>query len=90
MDELKEPTQKPNLLDSFRRSSYFGIVIFAIFVIAISIYVGDILFGERSLDVMLNLETQRDALINQIDTLKKENANLQKQYFELLGLEPGK
>jgi len=51
--------------------------------------VGNIIFGKRSLDVMLSLQEQKTQLERDVETLKKQNAQLQKAYFELKELEPG-
>ena len=58
-------------------------------MICFGIYVGNIIFGKRSLDVMLSLQEQKTQLERDVETLKKQNAQLQKAYFELKELEPG-
>ncbi|MDO4674935.1 hypothetical protein [Campylobacter sp.] len=45
-------------------------------------------FGQYSLDTMLSLEANKDALTKQILQLKEQNAKAQKDYFELKGLYP--
>ncbi|WP_456451207.1 septum formation initiator [Hydrogenimonas sp.] len=57
-------------------------------VIALGIYAGVLLFGPNSLTVLLGLEEQRAAYERHIEILKKKNAALQKEYFELKQLEP--
>ena len=57
-------------------------------VIAFGIYTGNMLFGKRSLDVMLSLQEQREQIASDVEELKKRNARLQKKYFELKELEP--
>lgn len=59
-----------------------------ILVIIFGVYVGNMLFGKSSLDVLLNLQTQKEYLQKSVIDLKKENARLQKQYFELRQLDP--
>lgn len=59
-----------------------------ILVIYAGWYIGNILFGARSLDVMLDLHAQKERLSNQVARLQEENAALQKEYFELRGLDP--
>lgn len=59
-----------------------------LFVIYAGWYIGNILFGARSLDVMLDLHNQKDKLSTQVEELQEENAALQKEYFELIGLDP--
>lgn len=45
-----------------------------------------LLFGERSVLVLFSLREQRGYLQNQIERYKKENANLQRDYFKTLGV----
>ncbi len=71
---------------------YFGLswaklFIAFILVVFLGIYIGILLFGENSLEVLFELEEYEDYLINETDRLKLENANLQKEYFELKGLQ---
>ena len=70
----------------FRLFLRFTLIAFC--VICFGIYVGNIIFGKRSLDVMLSLQDQRARLQEDIETLKAQNAQLQKAYFELKELEP--
>ena len=71
----------------FRLFLRFALIAFC--VICFGIYVGNIIFGKRSLDVMLSLQEQKTQLERDVETLKKQNAQLQKAYFELKELEPG-
>ncbi|WP_201352351.1 septum formation initiator [Hydrogenimonas urashimensis] len=57
-------------------------------VVGLGIYAGVLLFGPNSLTVLLGLEEQRTTYEHHIRLLKKENAALQKEYFELKQLEP--
>ena len=53
-----------------------------------SYYVTNVLFGDNSLQVYNSLEYRKEYLENEILRLQKENAYLQKEYFELKNLEP--
>jgi cell division protein FtsB len=53
------------------------------FVILIGIYIGVILYGKNSVNVLLRLQTYETFLKQDIQRLKDENAELQKEYFEL-------
>jgi len=44
--------------------------------------------GKSSLDVLLNLQTDKETLSNKVMELKNKNAVLQKEYFELKDLDP--
>jgi len=57
-------------------------------VILLGIYVGNVLFGKSSLEVLWSLKTDKERLELRIDELKKENADLQKKLFELQQLDP--
>ncbi len=57
-------------------------------VIFSGIYIGIILFGESSLEVLLNLDEYERFLQEEIIKLKAENAGLQKELFELNELDP--
>jgi hypothetical protein len=63
----------------------FLIALFA--VLGLGIYIGILLFGDNSLEILLGLEEYESYLHEQIETLKSDNAQLQKEYFELKELE---
>ena len=56
----------------------------------LAVYLNILLFGDNSLEVLLQLEEYEDYLQNEINGYKSENAALQKEYFELKELEPEK
>ena len=56
-------------------------------VLGLGIYIGVLLFGDNSLEILLGLEEYETYLQEQIETLKSDNAKLQKEYFELKELE---
>ncbi len=91
MNEILDELPTPEPAKAGRRSSYVGAVIFAfaaLVVVASGVYIGNTLFGSRSLDVMLDLYAQRDRLGKDVRGLQEQNAALQKEYFELIGLDP--
>jgi len=57
-------------------------------VVGFGIYVGNLLFGKNSLEVLLNLQEKKTVFKQEIRKYKNQNAALQKDYFELLELEP--
>ena len=68
---------------------FFVIVIISVIItIFLSYHVANILFGDNSLKVYNSLKHKKDYLQNEIKRLQKENAYLQKEYFELKNLEP--
>ncbi len=66
---------------------YLKAVALITIVILFGIYIGNLLFGDNSLEMLLNLQQTRDKLQIQTESLKKENAKLQKEYFELKQLQ---
>ena len=53
------------------------------FVLFAGMYIGSILFGTNSLQVLMKLDDYNDYLKGEIYTLKKLNSEKQKEYFEL-------
>ncbi|NCD11792.1 MAG: septum formation initiator [Epsilonproteobacteria bacterium] len=67
---------------------YLKLISLIVAVVGFGLYIGDVLFGKSSLDVLLNLQADKDTLSQKIQNLKEENAVLQKEYFELRQLDP--
>ncbi|WP_456480351.1 FtsB family cell division protein [Nautilia sp.] len=63
------------------------IVVIAAFIFAFYVY--DLLFGERSYTRLLDLQSEYKELKTHVETLKKRNEKLQKEYFELKELQGG-
>jgi hypothetical protein len=67
---------------------YFGLslikfLLLIILVLGMGVYIGMILYGTNSLEVFLGLQDYEQYLQNEIYRLKNENAELQREYFEL-------
>lgn len=78
---------------SRQRDELFGLslrqlILFIAIVFALGIYVGELLFGTNSLEVYMRLEEKTENLKREVSALQRENARLQKDYFELKTLEP--
>lgn len=52
-------------------------------VLVSGIYIGILLFGNNSLEVLMGIEEYESYLKDEIVRLKSQNAELQKEYFEL-------
>ena len=63
------------------------IVLIIITAIILGFYIIDLMFGKRSLSRMIDLNNNLNVLEKRVKSLKKENARLQKEYFELKELE---
>ena len=65
-------------------------LLFLLIIIILAVYLNILLFGDNSLEVLLQLEEYDEYLKNEINSYRSENAALQKEYFELKELEPEK
>ena len=72
--------------------AYKKFVVIALFSLVLTIYLSyhatNVLFGDNSLQVYNSLKYKKEYLEEEILRLQKENAYLQKEYFELKNLEP--
>lgn len=83
---LDEYKAKPKSSLSLRVITFFLLAI--ILVVIFGIYVGNVLFGERSYVVLKELQKQKAYLYKDNKKLQKENAQLQKIYLETIFLDP--
>lgn len=88
MSEILEEYEDGAIRKFHKNRLALKMTILGIIVIVFGVYVGNVLFGKNSLDVLLNLQTQKEYLQKNVKNLKEENARLQKQYFELRQLDP--
>ncbi len=70
------------------KSFIFIVFISLLATIYLSYHTVIVLFGDNSLQVYDSLKYKKDYLEGEIQRLQKENARLQKEYFELKNLEP--
>ncbi len=54
-----------------------------VLVIGLGIYLGVLLYGTNSVEVLFGLQDYENYLQDEVIHLKKENAELQREYFEL-------
>lgn len=77
---------------SNKKSNIFGFMLVVIFSLLATIYFAyhwvNLLFGDNSIQVYNSLKHKKEYLEDEISRLQKENAYLQKEYFELKNLEP--
>ncbi len=59
-----------------------------VLTVYLSYHATNVLFGDNSLQVYNSLKYKKEYLEKEILRLQKENAYLQKEYFELKNLEP--
>jgi hypothetical protein len=63
--------------------SWKKIIVIASLVIIIGVYLGNLFFGKNSVDALWRLLEYENSLATEVKQLKKENALMQKEYFEL-------
>ncbi|MCT7489328.1 septum formation initiator [Aliarcobacter cryaerophilus] len=77
---------------SNKKSNIFGFMLVVIFSLLVTVYFAyhwvNLLFGDNSIQVYNSLKYKKEYLEDEISRLQKENAYLQKEYFELKNLEP--
>lgn len=77
---------------SNKKSNIFGFMLVVIFSLLATVYFAyhwvNLLFGDNSIQVYNSLKRKKEYLEDEISRLQKENAYLQKEYFELKNLEP--
>jgi len=52
-------------------------------IVFLGIYLGTLLYGTNSVEVLLGLDDYESYVQDEVKRLKKENASLQREYFEL-------
>ncbi|BCZ16893.1 hypothetical protein NHP190003_01750 [Helicobacter sp. NHP19-003] len=68
--------------------AYRGLLVIFGIAVALGVYVGCLLFGDNSYEVLTRLKVRQAKLYERVQNLQYENAKLQKQLFELKELEP--
>jgi hypothetical protein len=77
IDKTQSITQRYLGLSVGKFLFLLGVVLF------LGVYIGILLYGTNSVEVLLGLEDYETFLQDEIVRLKNENAMLQKEYFEL-------
>jgi len=75
--------------DELPPGSWFGfslrsLLLIFLWILLFGLYVGVLLFGENSLEVLNGLRKEKAQLVKEKQALQEENQRLQKRYFELL------
>ncbi|WP_297811842.1 hypothetical protein [uncultured Helicobacter sp.] len=76
---------------TFKKGGFYKLLPFlslVLFICILGVYFGNLLFGDNSLSVLLSLKNKESQMRQEVNRLMHENANLQKELFELKGLEP--
>ena len=63
-------------------------LLFLIFaVLSMAIYIGYLIYGDKGLNRMIDINNQKKVLEENVKKLRKENVKLQKEYFGLKDIE---
>ncbi|MBD5166146.1 hypothetical protein [Helicobacter sp.] len=76
---------------TFKKGGFYKLLPFlslVLLVCLLGVYFGNLLFGNNSLSVLLDIKDKESQMREEVNRLMHENANLQKELFELKGLEP--
>ena len=84
---MQELYQQPSKLKRWLEVNKSFLIIAAVLVVFLA-YSVLLLFGNASLHTLLSLKKQQEKLIQEVDSLQNQNAQIQKDIFELKGLEP--
>ena len=84
---MQELYQQPSRFKRWIQINKTFLIIAAVLVALLS-YSTFLLFGNASLYTLLSLRKQQEKLLQEVDLLQKQNAKIQKDIFELKGLEP--
>jgi len=82
-EELYEEIERDGILQRYFGLSLSKFLFLLSVVVALGVYVGVLLYGTNSLEVLFGLQDYEDYLQTQIKELKVQNAELQREYFEL-------
>ena len=86
-DFYSEIEQRESLTERYLGLSWGKFILALIGVVGAGVYIGVLLFGENSLEVLLGLQEYELYLEEEVARFKEENARLQKELFELKELE---
>ena len=88
-NERKNFKERLNFINPFSPfKQIFSAIALIVCVVLAGIFVGDVLFGKRSFEVLRRLQQEKAFLFTDVERLKKENAELQKLYLERRSLDP--
>lgn len=89
LKKRKNLKERLNFINPFSPlKQIFAAIALIVCVVFAGIFVGDVLFGKRSFEVLRQLQKEKAFLFTDVERLKEENAELQKLYLERRSLDP--
>lgn len=74
---------KGSITQEYLGLSITKFLVLLLIVLAFGVYLGVILYGTNSVEILLGLQEYELYLQEEVHRLKQENAELQREYFEL-------
>ena len=63
------------------------LLVLVFLIISVAIYIGFLIYGDRGLNRLIDLQENKQILSHSVQHLKQENVKLQKEYFGLKDIE---
>ena len=70
-----------------KRGVNFKLLFLIVTIIMIAFYIGFLIYGNKGLSRLIDLQNNKQVLNKEVNHLKKENVKLQKEYFSLKDIE---
>jgi hypothetical protein len=74
---------KQSFTQKYLGFSFVKFLVLILIVLALGVYLGVVLYGTNSLKILFGLQEYESYLQTEINKLKNDNAELQREYFEL-------
>ena len=80
---FEEIDSKGGITQEYLGLSFTKFLVLLVIVLTFGIYIGIILYGANSVEILMGLQDYELYLEDEVYRLKQENAQLQREYFEL-------
>ena len=70
-----------------KRGVNFKLLFLIVIIISVAFYIGFLIYGNKGLSRLIDLQNNKQVLQQEVNHLKKENVKLQKEYFSLKDIE---
>ena len=70
-----------------KREVNIKLLVVSFLILAVALYIGFLIYGNRGLNHLIDLQNTHSILQKEVNKLKKENVQLQKEYFGLKDIE---
>ena len=70
-----------------KRGVNLKLLFLIVIIISVAFYIGFLIYGNKGLSRLIDLQNNKQVLNKEVNHLKKENVKLQKEYFSLKDIE---